>query len=123
MLFIEETLTMNGKYREVIDESVNSMKKVLKALLVLCAISCAIPAFAACSQDLKQVTTGSACSISELNNLEKSEKTQENVQKQLIQSPKRERNLRPLRYTSEIRKSDDKDCLFRMCLYKTLLGK
>lgn len=103
-------------------ESVEAMKKIFAMLVVLFALICATPALAY-SQKTEMCTgemiTGSACSISELNNLEKNK----NADEKLGLNPKGAKDLRPVRFTSEIRKSNSDDCIFGMCLIKTLLGR
>lgn len=101
--------------RENLDESVEAMKKILKALLVYCAVFCAVPVFA-CSQTAEKVT-GGACSIKDLNNLEKNETLQVGV------TPKRERDLRPVKLGQEYPKRLSDKCLLGLCIQKTLLGK
>lgn len=93
------------------------MKKMLKALMVLCAFICVVPAYA-CSQTGANIT-GGACSIKELQNLEKSNASQEKVFFQL----KPERNLRPVRSNLEIRQMPPEGCTFGRCLLKEVLNK
>lgn len=115
----------------IVYESVEVMEKIFKTLVVLCAafysISCTMPVLA-CSQENVGSTTGSACSIKELNNLEKSR--QEKGHGMFSSEPKGvkvERNLRPVNSGLNMTKSGQdsglNNCLFGMCLQKTLLGK
>ena len=94
------------------------MEKILKISLVLCFAFCTIPTFA-CSSDKAETVSGAACSISELNNLEKKKTDKGKTELE----PKVEIDLRPVNKTPEIRSIDDRDCLFGECLYKTILGK
>lgn len=89
------------------------MKKIFNALVILCCILCST-AVLACSQNNTANITGAACSIKELNNLEK------NVVKQR-KMINEERNLRPVKINPANTFSDDNDCLFGMCLYKKIL--
>lgn len=91
------------------------MKKIFTTLAVISAMFFVVPAFA-CSQEKAEVITGGACSIKELNNLEK-EKT---VKKNFL--PLGERDLRPVKERPVMPLSDD-DCLFGMCLYRTILER
>lgn len=94
------------------------MKKMIKALLVLGAIFFVMPAYAACSVKPSETMSGAACSIKDLQNLEKTKNVQEKV---LI--PEREKDLRPVRLNQETPKLNGDDCLFGNCLQKTLFGK
>lgn len=94
------------------------MKKILSALVILLVVSCA-PAFAGCAINEKEIITGSACSINELNN-NNLEKSKLNPPKVLIREPKKERNLRPIRYQSKI--SNVEGCPTVICLNRILLG-
>lgn len=87
------------------------MKKIFKMLVVLFAVLCAIPAWS-CSLQTGNMT-GGACSIKELNNLEKSRSTKEKVN---LYS-KKEKNLRPTRLNPEIMNICDVYCVFGMNLY------
>lgn len=87
------------------------MKKIFKTLVVLFAVLCAIPVWS-CSQQAGDIT-GGACSIKELNNLEKSKNEKEKVK---LYS-KRERNLRPTGLNPEITNICDVYCVFGMNLY------
>lgn len=94
------------------------MKKIFfTTLAVIFAVQCTIPVWS-CSLE-KGIMTGGACSIKELNNLEKSR----NPQKKVNLNSKGERNLRPVRLNPEITKPDEGSCIFGMCLNKTLLEK
>lgn len=92
------------------------MKKISLSLIML-AVLLSAPALA-CSKT-NELTTGGACSIKELNNLEKTGA----VQSKLTTKPKGELNLRPLKIESEMQKPQNSVCLFGDCIYKTLLGK
>lgn len=96
------------------------MKKIFKTLVILVAVFCAAstPTFA-CAKKAGDIVTGSACSIAEINNLEKAKHSQEKVDSKL----KNERNLRPVRLGPEIPKTTGDDCIFGNCLYKSVLGK
>lgn len=103
-------------------ESVIIMRKIFKTLVILFAVFCtasAMPTFAACAKNPKDIVTGSACSIAEINNLEKAKHSQEKVDSKL----KNERNLRPVRLNKEIPKTVGDDCIFGICLQNTILGK
>lgn len=93
------------------------MKKIFRALVVFLVAACAMPVFA-CSQVTGNMT-GGACSIKELQNLEKTKTSQEKVFFQL----KPERNLRPVKTNPEIRQMPIKGCLFETCLLKEILDK
>lgn len=114
----ENYFTINGKYwmYNVLAESRNIMEKVIKALLVLSFVFFAAPIWACDLKTGEQNITGAACSIKELNNLEKNKNAQNVVM------PERNRDLRPIRLSPDIKNPAD-DCLFGMCLQKTLLGK
>lgn len=92
------------------------MKKIISALVIILMASYT-PAFA-CATKESGITTGSACSINELNNnLEKSKTMPEKMQ---APQPKRERNLRPVRYQAKI--SNQEGCPTIICLNRILLG-
>lgn len=121
MFFYAKTLTMNGKYRKDFIESVEVMKNVFTTLVILLAafftIYAVIPAYS-CSKKSTGIVTGSACTIKELQNLEKAK----NPVERFNQEPKGERDLRPVRYTQEITNIKLKECTFGVCLPKSLLG-
>lgn len=96
------------------------MKKIFKMLVVLFAVLYMIPAWSypQCSQQMGNVT-GGACSIKELNSLEKSRSSQEKVNL----DSKKERNLRPLSLNPEITNVCDVYCVFGMNLRNSLLEK
>lgn len=98
-------------------ESVEAMKKILSALVVILLASYA-PAFA-CATNETGITTGSACSINELNNnnLEKVKAKPEKIQPNLLKS---QRNLRPVRFQASI--SNPQGCPELICLNRILLG-
>jgi len=79
-----------------------------------------VPVFA-CSKDAKNLETGGACSISELNNLENGKNLQESGA--LLKMDKVERNLRPVMIDPMAQNSGDMPdgCLFGMCLIKQVL--
>lgn len=93
------------------------MKKMLKALMVFCAVICVMPVFG-CAQVTENMT-GGACSIKELQNLEKEKTSQEKVYFQV----KPERNLRPVKTNPEIRNMPIQGCVFGRCLIKEILDK
>lgn len=94
------------------------MKKILSALVIILLASCA-PAFAGCAANEKEVITGSACSLNELNN-NNLEKSKPKPPKVLIREPRQERDLRPVRYQSKI--SNVEACPTVICLNRILLG-
>ena len=94
------------------------MKKILTTLVVLCAVLSVSPV-CGCSQSNSTSMTGGACSISDINNLEKAKTTQGKIGSE----PKVEVGLRPVKNTSEVRINKDKTCLFGECLYKSILGR
>lgn len=99
-------------------ESVEAMKKILSALVVILLASSA-PVFA-CATNETGITTGSACSIDELNsnnNLEKVKAKPEKVKPTILKS---QRNLRPVRFQASI--SNPKGCPELICLNRILLG-
>ncbi|MFA7658437.1 MAG: hypothetical protein WCY19_03290 [Candidatus Gastranaerophilaceae bacterium] len=91
------------------------MKKIFSTLAVFVAVSCVMPAFA-CPQEKAEITTGAACSIAELNNLEKSKRTQEKFNL----DPKGSKDLRPVRLVVPEAKTGDGCQLFGMCLNQNL---
>lgn len=96
------------------------MKKIFKTLLVVSSVSymmlCQTPAFSACkSFSTRGGITGSACSVSELKNSE------EGKQANVIE-PKGEKNLRPVKNKGML-KPNNSVCLFRSCLYQSVLEK
>lgn len=94
------------------------MKKMLKALMVMCALFFVLPVYS-CSQTEGNIT-GGACSIKELQNLEKNKTSQE---KSFFQQSKPERDLRPVRSNPEIRQMPPEGCVFGRCLFKEVLNK
>lgn len=132
MLSQKKTITIHGKCmgsiekytrncaRKCAEESVISMKKIFKTLVILIAVFCAAstPTFA-CAKKASDIVTGSACSIAEINNLEKAKHSQVNDNFKM----KNEKNLRPVRLSPEIPKTTGDDCIFGNCLYKSVLGK
>lgn len=93
------------------------MKKMSKALIVICAFIFVLPVYS-CSQTEGNIT-GGACSIKDLQNLEKSNASQEKGFFQL----KPERNLRPVRSNPEIRQMPPEGCVFGRCFLKEVLEK
>lgn len=94
------------------------MKKMSKALIVICAFIFVLPVYS-CSQTEGNIT-GGACSIKELQNLEKSNSSQE---KSFFQQSKPERDLRPVRSNPEIRQMPPEGCVFGRCFLKEVLNK
>ena len=94
------------------------MEKIFKILLILLCAFCTMPVFA-CSSDKAETVSGAACSISELNNLEKARTDKGRIDL----NSKMGVDLRPVRITPEIKATEDKGCLFGKCLYKTILEK
>lgn len=68
---------------------------------------------------LKGETTGSACSVKELQKLEK-QRTQDNAGFSGF-NLKGEKNLRPVKVNPEINKPNEGECIF--CIQETLFGK
>ncbi len=93
------------------------MKKIIKALLVMGAVFFVVPAYAGCAKNASETVSGAACSIKDLNNLEKNKNAQVKVM-----APERDRDLRPINLNPEM-KNSNRNCLFGMCLEKTLFGK
>ena len=93
------------------------MKKILIWPAVLFVTLTIAPAFS-CTEGKNGEITGAACSIKELNNLETRNKILENGQ-----TAKFNWTFKPQKSNSELLRPDDKDCLFGMCLYKTILGE
>lgn len=117
---------MYSKYESFIGSEV--MKKIVNSLVAFCAVTTAIgmlscgavntSVYAACPQGTAEVVTGGACSIKELQNLEKhrTEKSKLNF------LPYGQRNLRPVRQqVQQTPKTGDDNCLFGGCLYKKLI--
>lgn len=94
------------------------MKKMSKALMVICAFIFVLPVYS-CPQNEANIT-GGACSIKELQNLEKSNASQE---KGFFQQSKIERDLRPVRSNPEIRQTPPEGCVLGRCLLKEVLDK
>lgn len=94
------------------------MKKIFNTLVALFVVSYFIQIASAsqfvcaCRQPQQGNTTGAACSISELNNLEKM-KTEKS---EAVLKFRPEKNLRPVRTTLEI--TNYNDCFLGKCLYK-----
>lgn len=74
--------------------------------------------YASCVQNEAGVVTGGACSINELQNLEKN-RTEKRKMNFL---PYGQRDLRPVRQQVQQMPKTDDDCLFGKCLYKTLIN-
>lgn len=115
---------MYSKYESFIGSEV--MKKIVNSLVTICAAFAVLSVlfctsvYAACTQNEAEVVTGGACSIKELQNLEKhrTEKSKMNF------LPYGQRNLRPVRQQVQVMpKMGDDDCLFGRCLYKSLINK
>jgi len=102
-------------------ESVEAMKKIFEMLVIFATVFYGTAALA-CSQEMsgsktEGMITGGACSISELNNLEKNKSVQK-----MSPFPIGERDLRPVKLSSP--KPNDVECLLGLCLYqKVLEGK
>lgn len=92
------------------------MKKIFKTLVIIFAMLFAVPTLA-CTQKMTGVITGGACSISELNNLERSKIKQGKMNS----LPYGERYLRPVKIVPVMSKSNNDNCLFGMCLYRNIL--
>lgn len=88
------------------------MKKILTLTVILCVVFYGHIA-SACSQTTESIT-GAACSIKELQNLEKGRQTTDNP------SNSESKDLRPLRLNVETKKNEQTKCLFGPCLYRTL---
>ncbi len=109
------------QYTKSKNESVKVMKKIFQTLAVSAAVfyMAFLPVCASCPIKLTENITGAACSVPELNKLEKGRSMKEN----LYSKPKSERDLRPIRVTSEMNKWNNSDCLFGTCFYKTILAR
>ena len=109
------------QYTKSKNESVKVMKKNFQTLAVYVAVfyMAFLPVCASCPIKLTENITGAACSVPELNKLEKGRSMKEN----LYSKPKSERDLRPIRVTPEMNKSNNSDCLFGTCFYKTILDR
>lgn len=94
------------------------MKNIFKMLAILLALFCTMPVIANCTKQAGSMT-GGACSIKELNNLEKINRKQEKFSLNL----KHRRNLRPVKLNPEITTPCNVYCLFNMDLQKDILGK
>ena len=94
------------------------MKKIFITLVIFCAVFSVLPV-CGCSQGNSESMTGGACSVKELNNLEKTG----TVKGKIDSKPRMEVDLRPVKNAQEIRKNEVKTCLFGECLYKTILGE
>lgn len=93
------------------------MKNILKGLVILLAVFCTMPVLA-CTKQAGSMT-GGACSLKELNNLEKSGRTQE----KFSFNPKHQRDLRPVKLNQEITNPCNVYCIFDMYLQRNVLGK
>jgi hypothetical protein len=100
----------------ILYESVEAVKEIFKTLVILLATFLVVPAFA-CSQKNSGGFTGGACSIAEINNLEKSKSLQVKV------NFNQEKNLRPVRIVPEMQKIISDNCIFGICLEKKILGR
>lgn len=92
------------------------MNKYIKVLAVLLVVLCSGEVFA-CGEKQIESITGGACSILELNKLEKSKET---MQPPVLSEGK---DLRPVRKTPVINKLDDNECLLGTCLYRIIVEK
>lgn len=100
------------------------MEKIFKILLILCCAFCTIPAFA-CSSDKAETVVGAACSISELNNLEK-ERTEKGKMSSTTAGDinlDSERDLRPVKINTGTLVTPNGACIFGACLSKSLFDK
>lgn len=99
------------------------MKKIFQTLVILCVFSVSTGALAACSTKINQGVTGGACSIKELQNLEKSK----TVQGRFGVLQNSQRDLRPVAtkpQTYYIENPNKIVCPMRgMCLYRELFEK
>ncbi len=96
------------------------MKKIFIPLVLTFAIfcfSCTLTSVYACIQDSAGYITGGACSIKELQNLEKNKSEQNKYQFQKKNGIDFAPNMRP----SQIQSIDSFNCLFGMCLYRKIL--
>ena len=87
------------------------MKTILCAILSLSIMMVSLQA-SACA--LKGTETGSACSVKELQNLEKTKMQETGF-------VKGEKNLRPVRITPEIKNPEQTQCIF--CIQRGLFDK
>lgn len=87
------------------------MKMIFCAIMSLSLICFSMQAFAC---PLKGETTGSACSVKDIQNLEKAKMQETGF-------VKGEKNLRPIRITPEIKNPEQPQCIF--CLQEELFGK
>lgn len=103
------------------NESVEVMKKIFQILAVSATVfyMSILPACASCPIKLNENITGAACSIQETNNLQKSKPVKENTDS----ISKNKRDLRPIRISPEIQKSNVDDCLFGMCIHRMIWDK
>ena len=103
------------------NESVEVMKKVFQILAVSVAVfyMSVLPVCSSCPIKLTENITGAACSIQEANNLQKSKP----VKNDIGSMPNSKRDLRPVRMSPEIQKSNAGDCLFGMCVHRMIWDK
>lgn len=94
------------------------MKKIFITLAVIVLIFVAAPVLAACRTKITGNMTGGACSIDELNNLDK---TQMSEKKGGI-TLNTERDLRPVKIKSKAVPYRYSNCLLKMCLYQLFEG-
>lgn len=93
------------------------MKRNIKTLVIFLTLFCVVPVLG-CSQVQRGIITGGACSISELNNLEKAETVKEQINPEI----KDEKNLRPVKIVPKTSKKGN-ICIFERCILKNLFGK
>lgn len=87
------------------------MKKIFDMVLLTFTLALLTGPTFACATDINNVATGGACSISELNNMTKSNTVKEKV------NISEERDLRPIRIKDKIEYVNP-ECLFGPCLQK-----
>ena len=94
------------------------MKEILSIVVIVFVLFGAMPAFSYCAKDEKDVVTGAACSVSELNSPDRSDNFRGDSKIGVI----KERDLRPLKIHKEFSTTEKTGCYWGECLTKQILS-
>lgn len=109
--------TMGNKILELIRNEI--MKEIFSIVVVFLVLFIAVPAFSSCPREEKAVVAGAACSIDELNSVDRNGNLRENSKIVVV----KERNLRPVKIHKEISPIEESGCFWGRCLSKQIFNK
>lgn len=95
------------------------MKKIFSIFMFFLVLGILNPVFSNCSRDEKEIVSGAACSIADLNSHNKNDNSMEKSKVIVV----KERDLRPVRIPQESFNTEKTGCFWGQCLINEIFNR